>query len=256
MVWPATGRWARRLVELLVAIILAKFLIVAILTLATAAIANTSVAQGDGNTFEQMLAGSALLVLAAWSPFALLRTIPMMKSPRRTSPANARRCRQPLDLPVFEMTGYMRQAMDQNSRPSSAPANPTTGGTTCATCPRTRRSAAGTTGEWPQTGPGGARCGRPSLFHSRTVEPSIHQASAPPPRTHAQPPASSDSRHPQRAARLRLLRQLTGPGHQNRHPRSPRCPRPVEPMPPPPRTERPRPSNAADSRRLRDGGDA
>ena len=41
MIWPATSRWARRLVELLVAIILAKFVIVSILTLATAAIANT-----------------------------------------------------------------------------------------------------------------------------------------------------------------------------------------------------------------------
>ncbi len=79
MIWPATGRWARRLVELLVAIVLAKFVIVSILTLASAAIANTGVAQGDGNTFERMLAGSALLVLAAWSPFALLRMIPMME---------------------------------------------------------------------------------------------------------------------------------------------------------------------------------
>ena len=35
MIWPATSRWARRLVELLVAIILAKFVIVAILSLAT-----------------------------------------------------------------------------------------------------------------------------------------------------------------------------------------------------------------------------
>ena len=43
MIWPATSRWARRLVELLVAIILAKFVIVSILTLATAAIANTGV---------------------------------------------------------------------------------------------------------------------------------------------------------------------------------------------------------------------
>ena len=44
MVWPATSRWARRLVELLIAIILAKFVIISILTLATAAIANTGVA--------------------------------------------------------------------------------------------------------------------------------------------------------------------------------------------------------------------
>ena len=79
MVWPATSRWARRLVELLIAIILAKFVIVSILTLATAAIANTGVAESDSTTFEQMLAGSAILVLAAWSPFALLRMIPMME---------------------------------------------------------------------------------------------------------------------------------------------------------------------------------
>ena len=45
MVWPATSRWARRLVELLIAIILAKFVIISILTLATAAIANTGVAR-------------------------------------------------------------------------------------------------------------------------------------------------------------------------------------------------------------------
>ena len=50
MIWPATSRWARRLVELLVAIILAKFVIVAILSLATAAITNTSLIQGNGNT--------------------------------------------------------------------------------------------------------------------------------------------------------------------------------------------------------------
>ena len=48
MIWPATSRWARRLVELLVAIILAKFVIVSILSLATAAIANTDVVNGDG----------------------------------------------------------------------------------------------------------------------------------------------------------------------------------------------------------------
>ena len=33
MIWPATSRWARRLVELLIAVILAKFVIVSILTL-------------------------------------------------------------------------------------------------------------------------------------------------------------------------------------------------------------------------------
>src|SRR5690242_3280087 len=72
MIWPATSRWARRLVEFLVAVILAKFVIIAILGLASAAITQTTLGQpGDGRVFERMIAGAALLVLAAWSPFGL-----------------------------------------------------------------------------------------------------------------------------------------------------------------------------------------
>ena len=133
MIWPATSRWARRLVELLVAIILAKFVIVAILSLATAAIANTNAVSGDGTTFEQMIAGSALLVLAAWSPFALLRMIPMMEvaaasvGGQRSSMSAAAG-----SAGVHSPAAYMRQAMDRNSRPSTSPAYATTGGTTYA----------------------------------------------------------------------------------------------------------------------------
>ena len=114
MVWPATSRWARRLVELLIAIILAKFVIVSILALATAAIANAGVVEGDGNTFERMLAGSALLVLAAWSPFALLRMIPMME----VAAANVASQRSSMSAAagsagIHSPAGYMRQAMDR-----------------------------------------------------------------------------------------------------------------------------------------------
>ena len=60
--------------------ILAKFVIIAILGLASAAITQTSLAQpGNGSVFGRMIAGAALLVLAAWSPFGLLRLIPMME---------------------------------------------------------------------------------------------------------------------------------------------------------------------------------
>ena len=259
MVWPATGRWARRLVELLVAIILAKFLIVSILTLATAAIANTSVAQGDGNTFEQMLAGSALLVLAAWSPFALLRMIPMMEvaaanvASQRTSMSAAAG-----SAGIQSPSGYMRQAMDRSSRPSSPPANPTTGGTTYAHVPTTERSAARTTSEEPQTGQGGSTLhGRPSASTGGIVEPSVHQPGAPPPRTHAQPPASSDPETPP-------ARTAPPPSSSTDRPRPPEPPppaplerpRPVEPTPPPPTERRRPPEPPPDSGRLRDGGDA
>jgi hypothetical protein len=131
MIWPATSRWARRLVELLVAIILAKFVIVAILSLATAAITNTTALDGSGNSFEQMLAGTALLVLAAWSPFALLRLIPMMEvaaatvgSQRSSMSAAAG------SAGIHSPASYMRQAMDRNSRASTSPTNATTGGAT------------------------------------------------------------------------------------------------------------------------------
>ncbi|MGH3143850.1 MAG: hypothetical protein ACRDO9_12085, partial [Gaiellales bacterium] len=121
MIWPATSRWARRLIELLVAIILAKFVIVAILSLASAALTNTSLVEGDGNTFERMIAGSALLVLAAWSPFALLRMIPMMEVAAagvvsQRSAIGSATAAAGIQTPAT----YMRQAMDRHSRPSTS----------------------------------------------------------------------------------------------------------------------------------------
>jgi hypothetical protein len=130
MIWPATSRWARRLVEILIAFILAKFVVVSILTLATAAIANTNVVNGQGQTFERMIAGSALLVLAAWSPFALMRLLPMMEvaaasvASQRSSMSAAAG-----SAGIQSPAGYMRQAMDRSSRSSTSPAYPTSGGT-------------------------------------------------------------------------------------------------------------------------------
>src|SRR4051812_36189631 len=131
MIWPAASRWARRLVELLVAIVLAKFVVVAILGLATAAITNTSALGGDGNTFERMIAGTALLVLAAWSPFALLRLIPMMEVAAATVASQRSSIGAAAgSAGVHSPASYMRQAMDRSSRSASYPANATAGGTT------------------------------------------------------------------------------------------------------------------------------
>ncbi len=74
LVWPAISHWARRLTEILAALVLSKFLIVAILSLAVGAVASgTSNDQG----MDTALAGAALLLLAAVSPYALLRLVPM-----------------------------------------------------------------------------------------------------------------------------------------------------------------------------------
>jgi hypothetical protein len=72
LVWPARRVWAVRAVELLVALILSKFAIVAVLALGGAAIGHA------GNLdVTQMLAGATLVLLAAFSPWALLRLLPL-----------------------------------------------------------------------------------------------------------------------------------------------------------------------------------
>ena len=123
MIWPATSRYARRLVEFLVAVVLAKLVIVAIIGLASAAITNAGAGGADGQVFERMIAGAALLVLAAWSPFALLRLIPMMEIAaasvvtQRSSMSGAAG-----SAGIHSPASYMRQAMDRHSRPSASPA--------------------------------------------------------------------------------------------------------------------------------------
>ena len=72
LVWPATARWTRRLVETLVALILSKFVIVAVISLATAALANPG-----GGGFGSVMAGAALMLMAAFSPMALLKLMPI-----------------------------------------------------------------------------------------------------------------------------------------------------------------------------------
>jgi hypothetical protein len=72
LVWPARRMWAVRAVELLVALILSKFAIVAVLSLAGAALGQRG-AGGIGG----MLTGMVLVALGAFAPWALLRLLPL-----------------------------------------------------------------------------------------------------------------------------------------------------------------------------------
>ncbi len=81
LVWPSVSHLCRRLVETLTALILSKFVIVATLSLAAGAIASGTGANGNGSSnFASVLAGGALLVLATFVPFAILRLIPMVEA--------------------------------------------------------------------------------------------------------------------------------------------------------------------------------
>lgn len=71
MVWPARRVWAIRATETLVALILSKFAIIAVLTLGGAAVGSSAA------RLSSSLVGATLIVLAALSPWALLRLLPL-----------------------------------------------------------------------------------------------------------------------------------------------------------------------------------
>lgn len=75
LVWPTVSHWCRRLVDTLVALVLSKFVVVAVLSLAASAVAS-----GTEHGFSSVLAGGALLLLASLTPFTLLRIVPMVEA--------------------------------------------------------------------------------------------------------------------------------------------------------------------------------
>ncbi|MDQ6817982.1 MAG: hypothetical protein M3018_11350 [Actinomycetota bacterium] len=72
LVWPSRRIWAVRAVELLVALIFAKFVIVAVLSLGGAALSG-----GAAPSVAGWLAGLVILVMGALAPWAMLRLLPL-----------------------------------------------------------------------------------------------------------------------------------------------------------------------------------
>jgi type IV secretion system protein TrbL len=72
MVWPARRVWATRTIEVLVALILSKIAIVVVLALGGAALDHAGT-----SGISKLLGGLALVILGAFSPWLLLRLIPM-----------------------------------------------------------------------------------------------------------------------------------------------------------------------------------
>jgi hypothetical protein len=72
LVWPARRLWTLRAVEVLVALILSKFAIVAVLSLAGGALGQLS-----HGGLTAALAGAVLVLLAAFAPWSLVRLLPL-----------------------------------------------------------------------------------------------------------------------------------------------------------------------------------
>jgi hypothetical protein len=75
-VWPSTARWGRRLAEVMAALILSKFVIVAIVSMAVSA-TSAGLSRPD---VGPLFGGAALLLLAAAAPFTLLRMVPVVEA--------------------------------------------------------------------------------------------------------------------------------------------------------------------------------
>ena len=72
LVWPTTAHWCRRLLETLAGLVLAKFVIIAVLSLAAGALA-----AGPHEGLAAVVPGAAMVLLAVFAPYALLRLIPV-----------------------------------------------------------------------------------------------------------------------------------------------------------------------------------
>jgi hypothetical protein len=74
LLWPAAAKWFKRLAEGLLALILSKFVITAIIGVGAAAMASGSF---SANGFGNVVMGTAILLLAVFAPYALFKIIPV-----------------------------------------------------------------------------------------------------------------------------------------------------------------------------------
>jgi len=83
LVWPAVAHWCRRLADTLVALVLSKLVVAAVLSLGVAALAagtQGSSAAGSAGGFSAVVTGVALLLLSTLAPFSLLRLVPAVEA--------------------------------------------------------------------------------------------------------------------------------------------------------------------------------
>ncbi len=81
MVWQRTAHWCRRLVEFLAGVILAKFAIATAVALAAGAMSRGG--SGDGG-LTALVAGAAVMLIAALTPWLLLRLVPITETAGHT----------------------------------------------------------------------------------------------------------------------------------------------------------------------------
>ena len=121
LVWPAIGHWARRLADTLAALVLSKLVIAAVISLATGAIAGGF--EGSASTsssFGDIVVGIALLLLATFSPFIVLRLVPMVEAGSIAHLEAARhRLQQAAEKPVQMGANMAMRLLAQGGEPGA-----------------------------------------------------------------------------------------------------------------------------------------
>jgi len=141
-IWPRWSGALRRTAELLVVVIASKFVIVAILSLAASLLAH------NAGQVEQILAASALMLLASFSPIVLLRLVPFAEGAMAAAYARRSATGGALSgVHLATQVQMMRQMAHANWRGSGATETLSGGG---------RPGGPGPSGPKPGDGPRGA----------------------------------------------------------------------------------------------------
>ena len=130
LVWPATAKFAVRAIETLVALIMAKLVIVSVLALGL----NALDVSGLGD-LGSLMAGASLCLFASLAPWALLRLVPVVEGAAVSHlDGQARRPLQASQIPaVYHQIPYMiTDALRQGLGAGAGGAAAATGGVTAA----------------------------------------------------------------------------------------------------------------------------
>jgi hypothetical protein len=153
MIWPKTAHWCRRLTEWLTAIVLSKFTIAGAFALAAAAIVD---APSSGGGLSAVLAGCSVLLIAAMTPWALLKLMPFAEAAAGSAITRGTVVGAAMAVPgagtatAATRTMMMRNlgsgpgaaaASSASSSPTAPPSPPSDGGPTLPTLPTLPRQA-------------------------------------------------------------------------------------------------------------------
>ncbi|MFZ0387475.1 MAG: hypothetical protein WAL22_17570 [Solirubrobacteraceae bacterium] len=161
MVWPARRTLAIRAIETLIALILSKFAIVAVLSLGGSALGHSTIPGA-----ASVLTGGTLVLLAAFTPWALLRMLPLhelasaaagglSQAPRQTLSTAARAGLELADGAVALGAGALGRSALPEGEPSMVGGNASAAGRTAGDASAAGRTA-GDAGSELDTEPGWA----------------------------------------------------------------------------------------------------